>query len=201
MTTVPPGERLRSLAPLLIAGAVLLLVLGFIGSRLVGGEPSPDSPAGFVGAGGVVTEEALPTQVPLVPSRTASPASTPSPSPTPTPTPAPTAAPDAFAGGFSAEVVACRSLAGDRCRDEIGALSSGGSFTALMRFSNIVAGDEVAISLTGPATYGGAPYTMQGGGDGYYYSQFSLGGAPDGDYVLVATRNGSEVARTALTVR
>lgn len=199
MTTVPVGERLRRLAPLLVAGAVLLLGLGFVGSRLVGGEPAPSPQTGFVGAGGAVTEQALPTQVPLVPSRTASPTPTPSPSPTPTPTPTP--APDAFSGGFSADVVACRSLAGDRCRDEIDELRSGGSFTALMRFENIVAGDEVAISLAGPATYGGAPYTMQGGGDGYYYSEFSLGGAPDGEYELIATRNGAEVASTTIRVR
>jgi hypothetical protein len=42
---------------------------------------------------------------------------------------------------------------------------------------------------------------MQGSGDGYYYSDFVLGGAPSGEYALVATRNGAEVARSEITVR
>ena len=87
------------------------------------------------------------------------------------------------------------------CRGRVDDVRSGGSFTALMRFENISAGDAVAITLAGPATYGGAPYAMQGGGDGYYYSEFSLGGAPDGEYQLVATRNGAEVASTTIRVR
>ena len=198
MTLPPASERLRALAPLLVAGALVLLGAGFVGSRLFA-EPEPMTSSGFVGAGGAVTQQILPTEVPLVPSRTTTPR--PSPTPTATPSPTPSPAPDAFAGGFEAEVFACRSLAGDRCRGQLDQLRSGDSFTALMRFANIAAGDAVAISLVGPATYGGAPYTMQGSGDGYYYSDFVLGGAPSGEYALVATRNGAEVARSELTVR
>jgi hypothetical protein len=202
------ADRLRSLAPLLIAIAVVLVGMGFVGSRLLGGDSQPDGPTGFIGAGGAVTEQVSkpPASEPIA---TATPTPTPSPTPTPTPsaTPAPTVAPTATpppavtAGGFEAEVMACRSISGDRCRGAIDDTRARGSFTALMRFSNIQAGDQVAITLTGPATYGGAPYTMQGGGDGYYYSQFSLGGLPSGEYALIATRNGAQAASTTIRIR
>ena len=176
----------------------------YVATRLLGDAVQPGLPSGFIGAGGAVTESARSTpassatQEPLVP---ATPSATPSPTVVPTHTPTVTAPPDPFAGGFAAEVLACRSLKGDRCDDRLDAVRSGGSFTALMRFENISAGDAVAITLAGPATYGGAPYAMQGGGDGYYYSEFSLGGAPGGDYELIATRNGTEVASTTIRVR
>jgi hypothetical protein len=197
-------ERLRSLAPLLVAVAVVVAGSAYVATRLLGDTADSGPPSGFVGAGGAVTESATSTpamsatQEPLVPS---TPSAMPSPTAAPTATPTATAQADPFAGGFAAEVEACRSLQGDRCRGSLKDVRSGGSFTALMRFENISAGDAVAITLAGPATYGGAPYAMQGGGDGYYYSEFSLGGAPGGDYQLIATRNGSEVASTTIRVR
>ena len=45
------------------------------------------------------------------------------------------------------------------------------------------------------------PFTLQGGGDGYYYSTFNIGGLPSGEYTLIATRNGSEVAETSFRRR
>ena len=55
-------------------------------------------------------------------------------------------------------------------------------------------------ALKGPAgTIPGGAYTLQGGGDGYYYSTFSAGGLPAGDYTLVATRNGDQIANTVFT--
>ena len=209
MAPSPMRERLRGLAPLLIAVAVVIGGSAYVAARLVGGTADQGPPSGFVGAGGALIETATatpttpapeesPTQEPLVPAT--SPA-TPTPTPVPTAPPSVTPAPDPFADGFAAEVFACRALKGDRCGGPMDHVRSGGSFTALMRFENISAGDAVAITLAGPATYGGAPYTMQGGGDGYYYSEFSLGGAPDGDYELIATRNGAQVASTTLRVR
>lgn len=196
-------ERLRGLAPLLVAVAIVIAGSAYVATRLLGDASPPGPPSGFVGAGGALTESATPapassaTHEPLVTSTPVLAAS-----PTPVPAATPTATPtDPFAGGFAAEVLACRSLKGDRCDDRIDDVRSGGSFTALMRFENISAGDAVAITLAGPATYGGAPYAMQGGGDGYYYSEFSLGGAPDGEYQLIATRNGAEVASTTIRVR
>lgn len=119
-------------------------------------------------------------------------------SPATTPTPEPTATP-ATADGFGAEVLACRSISGERCNDELGTLpASAGSFTALVRFTDANAGDEMNATLDGPSgTIGGFPYTLQGGGDGYYYSQFQAGALPAGDYTLTATRNGEVVATTS----
>lgn len=206
MAPSPLTDRLRSLAPLLVAMAIVLVGLGYVASRLLGGSSEPDTPSGFIGAGGAVIETATATPASSA-TPTHEPLTTPTPVPSPSPTPAPTAAsteappPDPFAGGFSAGVFACRSISGDRCRDQLDAVKSGGSFTALMRFENISPGDQVAITLTGPTTYGGAPYTMQGGGDGYYYSEFALGGAPGGEYALVATRNGAQVASAPIRIR
>lgn len=203
MAPSPVRERLRGLAPVLVAVAIVIAGSAYVATRLLGDSSPPGPPSGFVGAGGALTESATPapassaTQEPLV---TATPVLAASPTAAPTATPTATPA-DPFAGGFAAEVLACRSLKGDRCNDRIDDVRSGGSFTALMRFENISAGDAVAITLAGPATYGGAPYAMQGGGDGYYYSEFSLGGAPGGEYELIATRNGAEVASTTIRVR
>lgn len=196
----PVRERLRGLAPLLVAVAIVIAGSAYVATRLLGDAPAAGPPSGFVGAGGTLTESATPPPLPAThePLVTSSPAPTASPTPTATPTAAPV---DPFAGGFAAEVLACRSLKGDRCDDRIDDVRSGGSFTALMRFENISAGDAVAITLAGPATYGGAPYAMQGAGDGYYYSEFSLGDAPGGEYELIATRNGAEVASTTIRVR
>ena len=118
--------------------------------------------------------------------------------PPPTSTPKPTATPVADSG-FAAEVLACRVIAGPSCIGQFGVIPArAGTFTALVRFSAANAGDAMGVTLAGPGgTIGGSPYTLQGGGDGYYYSTFSIAGLPMGEYTLVATRNGTEVAQTS----
>ena len=115
---------------------------------------------------------------------------------TPAPTPQPQTASD-----FGAQVFACESISGSSCNGQLGTLSPGaGSFTALVTFSDANAGDTINAVLNGPAgTIPGGAYTLQGGGDGYYYSTFSAGGLPAGNYTLVATRNGDQIANTAFT--
>ena len=68
-----------------------------------------------------------------------------------------------------------------------------------MRFEDARAGDTISVTLTGPGVQiNGGPFTLQGGGDGYYYSEMRYGELDDGDYVLAALRNGVEVARISL---
>jgi len=128
----------------------------------------------------------------------ASVASTPIPTVTPNATPTADATPTpGTAEGF--EVLACRSIAGSACNDQLGDLPSGaGSFTALVRFTDANSGDVINATLDGPSgTIDGFAYTLQGGGGGYYYSEFQAGGLPAGDYTLTATRNGDVVATTS----
>jgi hypothetical protein len=125
------------------------------------------------------------------PSRTATP------QPTTEPTPEPTSQP-VGPDRFTAEVLACRSISGSDCNGQLGTLrGDASSFTALVRFTDANAGDAISVVLDGPAgTIAGGPYTLQGGGDGYYYSTFNLSGLPGGDYTVTASRNGTEVATT-----
>jgi hypothetical protein len=129
--------------------------------------------------------------------------STPSPTAVPTPvptvTPAPTATPTEAPDTFSAVVLACRELDGSRCRGEFDEFPRRArAFTALVRFEDARGGDVISVTLSGPMTIDGGPYTLQGGGDGYYYSTMSYGDLPEGEYQLIALRNGSEVARITL---
>jgi len=112
---------------------------------------------------------------PETPAPEATPVPTLAPETTPTPTPEPTPQ-SVAADGFGAAVLACRSISGSSCDGQLGTLPpDAGSFTALVTFTDANAGD------------------------GYYYSTFSAGGLPAGEYTLVATRNGSEVATTGFT--
>lgn len=126
-------------------------------------------------------------------------ASTPIPTVTPnaTPTSEPTATPEPVTAGF--EVHACRSISGSSCNDELGTLpADAGSFTALVRFTDSNSGDRISTTLDGPSgTVAGFPATLQGGGAGYYYSEFQASGLPAGEYTLTATRNGEVVAETS----
>ncbi len=135
-------------------------------------------------------------------SETPAPTATPIPTvvPEPTATPAPTPQPQT-ADGFGAQVFACQSISGSSCNGQLGTLPPGaGSFTALVTFTDANAGDTINAVLDGPAgTIPGGAYTLQGGGDGYYYSTFSAGGLPAGNYTLVATRNGDQIANTVFT--
>lgn len=183
-------ERFRFPAALL-----LILVAAFVfwprgSADPAAAEPSP-GPSVIVGQpGGEVVVE------------TATPAPTLIPTATPAPTPAPTAAPPPPADTFTAEVVACRTISGSRCNGQVEQLPPNArSFTALVRFTDAIAGDAMNAILSGPGgTLAGTPYPLQGSGDGYFWAEFVVASLPAGDYVLTATRNGVEVAATGLQV-
>ena len=139
------------------------------------------------------------------PTSSATPAATSTPTPTPSPTEEPTPAPTPHpvaADGFTAQVLACQSISGSACNGQLGTLPpNAGSFTALVRFTDANGGDVMNAILTGPSgTITGAPYALQGGGDGYYYSTFTAGGLAPGQYTLTATRNGDPVASTTFQI-
>lgn len=153
-------------------------VLGEVGGEVISTAPEP-------------TEPPAPTPIPTVaPPATAAPTRAPTEEPAATPAPQP--------DGFTAEVLACRSISGSTCNNQLGTLPpSAGAFTALVRFTDADAGDEMNAFLDGPSgTISGFAYNLQGGGDGYYYTQFQAGGLPAGEYTLTATRNGEPVAVT-----
>lgn len=179
------------LAAALIVVAVVLLWPRSPGDAVMSPSPRPSIVVGDVG-GDVVSPS---PSIAATPIPTVIVAAT----PTATPTAAPTATPVPVNDGFAAEVFACRSISGDRCNDQLGTLRpNAGSFTALVRFTQANAGDVINALLDGPSgRIGGFPYSLQGGGDGYYYSQFQAGGLPAGDYTLTATRNGEVVATTS----
>jgi hypothetical protein len=189
-------ERLRLPAGILLIAVVSFLVLSRGADDDTEPTPSPTVVAGEPG-GAVLTPEptpeptAQPTPVPTV-----EPADTPE--PTPEPTPQPTPAPPPPSDGFTAEVLACRSITGSTCNDQLGTLpASASSFTALVRFQNATAGDTMNAIVNGPSgTINGFPYTLQGGGNGYYYTQFQSGGLPGGTYTITALRNGEPIATT-----
>jgi hypothetical protein len=181
-------------------GIGLLVIVAFIlfpRDEDQAADPTP-SPTILVGepGGAIVT-----TPPSATPDLTATPEPTPTPSPAPTPTPEatpePTPRPPAD-DGFTAEILVCRSISGSECNGEISNLPpSASTFTALVRFADANAGDVLNAVLTGPSgTIAGGGYALQGGGDGYYYSNFSAGGLPAGEYVVTATRNGADVAVT-----
>lgn len=157
-------------------------------------SPVPSVVLGEVG-GGLLTPSPDPSAPPAAtPIPTVSPAATSEPTPDDSSTPP-------QEDGFTAEVLACRSISGSECNDPLGTLAAdAGAFTALVRFTDANAGDQMNAVLDGPAgTVAGFPYSLQGGGDGYYYSQFQAGGLPAGEYTLTATRNGEPVAVTTFT--
>lgn len=180
------------------AALVLIIVVAFIflprggqddpsaatiaadGSTPTAGEP-----------GGAVTETPPPTPIP-----TATIAPTPKPTRTPRPTPTAQAA---STTPFAAEVLACRSISGPRCNGPLGVLPARATtFTALVRFRGGTAGDAINVILAGPGgTISGGPFTLQGSGDGYYYSTFTVAGLPRGEYTVTAIRNGTKVAQTS----
>jgi len=181
-------ERLR--IPL---AAILLLVALFVlwprggEEGLQATEPNASSSVVVGEAGGEVVAMATPTPPPPTPSPTNAATATPDPTPQPRDT-------------FSAEVLACRDVDGSRCRGDFDEFPRrGDSFTALVRFEDARAGDTISVILTGPGMQiDGGPFTLQGGGDGYYYSEIRYGDLDDGEYVLAALRNGDEVARITL---
>ena len=191
--TQPTFEQLR-------IPAALILIIAAVFIFLPRGDDDPTTTAGDVAdstatagqPGGAVTVNPPPTPI-----ATATVAPVLGPTATPGPTPEPIEA--VADGNFRAEVLACRSLSGPNCNGRVGTLPAGaGSLTALVRFTDANAGDSIAVTMSGPGgTIAGGPYTLQGGGDGYYYSTFPVGGLPNGQYTLIATRNGTEVAATS----
>jgi hypothetical protein len=166
----------------------LLLVAGFfLWTRASGDVTAPASPSPSIVVGELGGEVLNATPAPSHPA-----------TPIPTLTPAATPSSTPEADGFDAEVLACRSISESRCRDELGTLRPKvPTFTALVRFTDARAGDEMNAILSGPGgTVDGGAHTLEGGGDGYYYAHFQAGGLPPGDYTLTATRNGDEVATT-----
>ena len=193
-------EQLR-----LPAALVLVLIAAFV---FMPRDGAPASKTATVGAedvpavagqpGGAVTSTPTPEPATPIPTVTASP--TPSPTATAEPTAAPTAEPAAD-DGFAAEILACRSISGSSCVGQLGTLPGGAvTVTALVRFTDATAGDVISVTLSGSGgTIAGGPYTLGGSGNGYYYSTFNVGGLPGGEYSLVATRNGVEVATTTFS--
>lgn len=190
-------EQLR-----LPAALVLVLIAAFVFMPRDGGPTSTTASVdeGDVAAvagepGGAVTSTPTPEATISIPIVTASP--TPSPTATAEPTAEPTAA-AAANDGFAAEILACRSISGSTCVGQLGTLPGGAAtVTALVRFTDATAGDVISVTLSGAGgTIAGGPYTLGGSGSGYYYSTLSVGGLPSGDYSLIATRNGTEVATT-----
>ena len=188
----------RQLEPYrLPAGLLLILVAAFVfwprGSADPAAAAPTPSPSVIVGqpGGEVLVESATPAPT-LIPTST--------PAPTPAPTVAPPPPPPADT--FTAEVLACRAISGSRCNGQIEQLPpNAGSFTALVRFTDAIAGDAMNAILSGPGgTLAGTPYPLQGSGDGYFWAQFVVASLPAGDYVLTATRNGVEVAATGIQV-
>ncbi len=185
-------EQLRIPAALILIIAAVFIFLprgADPGSAVATLAPATQSSPTAGQPGGQVIETPPATPIP-----TLTPAATPERTATPRPTPTPVAR-----GDFEAEVLACRSISGSACNGRLGSLPAGASsFTALVRFTGAVAGDEITVILDGPGgSVAGAPYTLRGGGDGYYYSIFTVGGMPAGEYMVTATRNGTEIATTS----
>lgn len=183
-----------------IAGLLLLVALFVLWPRgdeeaTRANQPTASSSVVVGEVGGEVLSTATPTPA-LTPAPTPSPSAAPTATATPQPTPEP---PDTF----SAEVLACRDIDGPRCRGEFRRFPRrGDSFTALVRFEDARAGDTINVTLTGQGVnIVGGPFTLQGGGDGYYYSEIRHGSLERGEYVLTAFRNGQEVARITLEER
>jgi hypothetical protein len=176
-------------AAALLAIAVVLLWPRGVDDLAADASPSASVVVGEIG-GDVMSPSASPE--PSV-------ARTPIPTLTPnaTPTSQPTATPEPVTADF--QVLACRSISGSSCNGELGNLpADAGSFTALVRFTDSNSGDQISTTLDGPSgTVEGFSATLQGGGEGYYYSEFQAGGLPAGEYTLIATRNGDVVAETS----
>jgi hypothetical protein len=171
---------------------VLLVIAGFVLLPRFGAESAETVPS--VAASPSIVVSGISGAV--APDPTATPTAVPT--ATPTPTAAPTATPrPATAAG--AELMACGRIYGSRCDRELDDLDRNGPFTALVLFDDARAGDTVEVVLRGPSgPVSSGPYTLGGGGEGYYYATFSAGALPDGEYQLVALWNGVEVDTLAL---
>jgi hypothetical protein len=183
-------EQLRvPLAALLLVVALFVLWPRGDDDGLQANQPGPSASIVVGEAGGAVLAAPTPTPAPEAPSASAAALATATAEPTPEP-------PDTF----RAEVLACRDIDGPRCRGQFERFPRrGDSFTALVRFEDARAGDTISVTLSGQGVQiDGGPFTLEGGGDGYYYSEIRYGDLPEGEYVLAALRNGTEVATITL---
>jgi hypothetical protein len=176
------------------AALLLILVAGILfwprgGTAPAAGNPSP-TPGVVAGEPGGEVVAVTPSPAPATPVPTATPAATPTPAATEPPPPPET--------GFTAEVLACRSISGSTCNGQLGTLpANAASFTALVLFQDATVGDQLNAVLDGPSgTIGGSAYALQGSGDGHFWAEFRVDGLPGGDYVVTALRNGQPVAST-----
>lgn len=178
-----------------IAGLLLLVALFVLWPR--GGEEETTRATEPTASSSIVVGEAGGEIL-----STPTPPATPPPSIAPTPTATPEATPEP-PDTFQAQVLACRDIDGPRCRGDFRRFPRrGDSFTALVLFDDARAGDTINVALTGQGVnIVGGPFTLQGGGDGYYYSEIRYGDLERGEYVLAAYRNGTEVARITLEER
>lgn len=187
-------DRLR--LPLAL-GVGLMLLAGYLFLQRADADsttlgPNPSVVVGEPG-GGVVTPAPTPT-----------PAATPSPLPaaTPTATPAetPTPTPIPPEEEFTARVMACESISGAECNDEIRRLRDrDDTFVALVLFDNAIKGDVMNAIFDGPTgPIEGGEFALTGSGRGWYFSTIPVAGIPDGLYTLTALRNGEPVARIEL---
>lgn len=178
-------------------GVALMLLAGYLFLQRAEADSTAEAPSAsiIVGepGGGVVTP---------VPTPTSSPTPSPVPAATPTPTPAETPAPTPIPPEeeFTAQVMACESISGAECNDEIRRLRDRDeTFVALVLFDNARSGDVMNVILDGPTgPIEGGEYALPGSGRGYYYSTLPVSGIPDGQYTLTALRNGEPVARIEL---
>lgn len=148
--------------------------------------------------GEVVPPSIVPSPATPIPTVSAAPSSEPA-----TPTPASTATQAPAEDGFTAEVLVCGSISGSSCNDELDNVPPNvNSVTALVRFTDANGGDAINAILRGPGgTFDGGAYSLQGGGDGYYYATFGIQNLEAGDYTVTATRNGDEIAIAAFQKR
>jgi hypothetical protein len=185
-----------------VSGLVFVLFLGLGILALLGGAI-----LGGVFDGGVADASPTPTasvstptpEPSLAPSASASSApsiSAPSVAPTPTPVPAP--------DGFIARAEACDEQPTDSTCDSSGATNDGHVWI-LVSFRHGQATDVIGVSIRDESgsvvDQGSFPLNFCGASTdcaGYTYFEFS--NLADGDYDVVATRNGDEVATTTFTV-
>ena len=219
-----PGWSLgRAAGPLLLAVAALavLAVLFFV---VFGGDDTRSPGEQSAGGGGPVASTPLgtasgdpegatssPTES-EAPSRAPVPLTQPTSSPTPRPTasstpeqtlpPPPTPVPPPT-GEFSASVHVCRALNEGECDGEIRRVNRGQrSVVLLVLLANASAGDVIGLQVSGPdGSFDAGSVVLQGGGDGYAFIELGTDGLASGDYVVVATRNGSPVASTDFVKR
>lgn len=179
--------------PLALAlGLLALLAFALLprgGSEVAQVTPSPSS-GGIVmdePGGGVISASAAPS-LDGTPMPTLTPAATPPASSQPSPN-----------EDFRAQVQVCRSVSNFQCDGEFDNLPRNATtFVALVEFVAARPGDVLVVAVTGPAgTDASEPYTLQGGGEGAYYSTFATSGMPAGSYTVSATHNGAEVATTS----